>query len=80
VVTDLQPSTTPLLTSMHDPPSPKKVQYKQQKSRSILTNRRINNNALVVQVIQKLRAHYMQLSWVVRICTKIVLFELVLFH
>ena len=30
------------------------VQYKQQNSRNMLTNRRINNNTLVVQVIQKL--------------------------
>jgi hypothetical protein len=42
------------------------VQYKQQNSRTILTKRRINNNVLVVQVIQKSCAHYMQLSWAVR--------------
>ena len=53
VVTNLQPSTAPMLTSIHDPPPPKKVQYVLQNSRNIFTNRRINNNALVVQVIQK---------------------------
>ena len=51
VVTDLQPSTAPLLPSMHDKEIT--VQHKQQNYRNILTNRRIYNNALVVQVIQK---------------------------
>jgi len=56
VVTDLQPSTAPILITMHDPLSPppkRKIQYKLQNSRNILTKRRINNNAFVVQVIQK---------------------------
>jgi hypothetical protein len=36
-------------------PTPPKneIQYKLQKSKNILTKRRINNNAFVVQVIQK---------------------------
>jgi len=60
-------------TSRHDPPP--KVQYMLQNSRNIFTNRKINNNALVVQVIQKSWAHYTQLSWVVR-CTKTGAFSL----
>ena len=58
-------------TNARAPPPQKKVQYKLQNSRNVLTNRRINNNALVVQVIQKSWAHYMQLSWLVK-CTKTV--------
>ena len=55
------------------------VQYKQQNSRNMLTNRQIHNNALVVQVIQKSWAIYMQLSSAVRLCTKIGLFQQVFF-
>ena len=52
LVTDLQSSTAPLLKSKYDT---KKitVQYKQQNSRNILANGRINDNALVIQVIQQ---------------------------
>jgi len=57
----------------------KQVQYMLQNSRNIFTNRRINNNTLVIQVIQKSWAHYTQLSWVVR-CTKIGLLQQVLFY
>jgi len=57
VVTDEQHSTAPLLTSMHIPPQ-KKVQHKLQNSINILTNRRINNIVLLVQVIQKSWARY----------------------
>jgi hypothetical protein len=54
VVTDLQPSSTaPFLTSMNKPPPQKKLQYRQQNYINILTNGRKNNNALVVQVMQK---------------------------
>ena len=55
MVTDLQPCTAPMLISMHDSTStpPKKIHYKLQNSRTIFTNRRINNSALLVQVIQK---------------------------
>ena len=46
-VTELHPSTAPLLTSMHDKKKKKKntVKYKQQNFRNMFTNRRINNNA-----------------------------------
>ena len=50
-----------------------------QNSRNILTNRKINNNALVVEVIQMSWAHYMQLSWVVRLCTKMGFFNMSFF-
>ena len=53
MVTDLQPCTAPLLRSLHDPtPPPPQIHFKLQNSRNIFTNRRINNNALLVQVIQ----------------------------
>jgi hypothetical protein len=51
IYSDIQPSTAPLITLMQDQKI--KVQNKQQNFINILTNRRINNNVFVVQVIQK---------------------------
>jgi hypothetical protein len=55
VVTNFQPSNAPILIAKYDLPLPPiKIQYMLQNLRNVLTKRRINNNAFVIQVIQKL--------------------------
>ena len=73
MVTDLQCSTAPSLTSMHNKTKPN--YNKNNTIPEILGNRIIKNNCDTGTGHTKEYTHYKKLRWAVRLCTKIRLFQ-----